>query len=240
MLLLSCAVELWFFPYHISRLLLPTALLAGIGTAAIMKAAARWREYGRFQQVVGLGGALLLLAYSPVFLWISGAYRPLLTLVRTGSLYEAQAASLGEFPMVPKLRELELHERMTGEVDSSSFFIISPNVGLLHTLSGTVPRGDLIHGHQITSAFTPQLWVDRVRHILEVDAPEYILVEWNDPSIAIQGVGSVEEALEKTGLLQEIRERYDEAASNDPFILLQRREGADAEPDSANDGTESR
>ena len=142
--------------------------------------------------------------------------------------------------MVPKLRELELHERMTGEVDSSSFFIISPNVGLLHTLSGTVPRGDLIHGHQITSAFTPQLWVDRVRHILEVDAPEYILVEWNDPSIAIQGVGSVEEALEKTGLLQEIRERYDEAASNDPFILLQRREGADAEPDSANDGTESR
>lgn len=225
MLLLSCAAELWFFVYHISRMLLPMALLAGIGVVAIARRIADRRRYSAYHWAFGGLLLILLLIYSPATRYVASAARPGVAFLRSGSLAAAQRASLDDLSILASFDSLGLDQRFRRAENPVPLFIISPNVGMLHAVSGTVPRNTIIQGHQIASRFTPPAWTARVLRMLRDDPPALIVIEWTDPSIGIQNVATTEEGLREAGLLDSIRERYRTVDSNGVFVVMERREG---------------
>ena len=227
-LLLSCGVEFWFFPYHISRAMLPFTVLAGVGTYWILLFIHRRKKTSRFARFVVYSSLIPLIIYSPLAKYTIASVTSVHSFLTTGSFKEAQTASVAYFPFVRDLEELHISELFNLEDRSTaSLFVISPNLGMIHGLTSTVPQHTMIHGHQLASRFTPYEWRKRFERIVNNDPPEYILIQTGDPSIGIQGVESVQEGLEINGLWHLIQRNYQQITSNSSFVLYQHKRPSD-------------
>lgn len=224
-LLLSCAVEFWFFPYHISRALLPLTILATIGAARTIRFFRHRKHYTRQARFMVACAAIPLIVYSPLARYIATTLDPARAVFSGGSVAEAQAASVRYMPFVPDLEAMDIPRQLgDSHLPSPSLYVISPNVGTIHALTHTVPDQELIHGHQLTSRFTLPAWRERFRTMIKTDPPDFMLIQFGDPSIGIQDVGSVQEGLKINGLWRPIAESYVAIDSNRSFTLFKHRE----------------
>ncbi len=223
-LLLSCAVEFWFFPYHISRGLLPFAILAALGTSRIIRFFHKGQGTSRFARFVVCCAAVPLIIYSPLARYVVASLEPTRTFLSTGSITQAQRASVAYFPFVPDLAALHIPALLKNDPNPApSLFVISPNLGTIHVLTSTVPKQELIHGHQLTSRFTLPSWRARFVGMIQNNPPDYMLIQLGDPSMYIQGVANTPEGLEINGIWELIQENYQAIDSNGTFTLYRQR-----------------